>query len=166
MSWLVQLEIAKYNLENEVATLKGDKADITAAFNMAVDALEKERGHHSTKTLVSNNNPGGLVKGVHWKGEVKCAGRFECFKSPLYGIRAMAKTLRTYKVKYGINTIEGIINRWAPPHENNTKSYIRFVNRAASSSNDTIALIKAMITFENGHNPYSDDLIKEAVRMI
>lgn len=39
----------------------------------------------------------------------------------------MAVTLVTYQDRYGINTITGIINRWAPPSENDTGKYVAAV---------------------------------------
>ena len=34
--------------------------------------------------------------------------------------------MRTYRKKYGLTTIRGIINRFAPPSENNTENYVRY----------------------------------------
>ena len=36
---------------------------------------------------------------------------------------------RTYYLKYGLGTIRGIVSRWAPESENNTRAYIENVSR-------------------------------------
>ena len=87
---------------------------------------------------VRNNNPGNIrnSESNRWIGEVPSTLRkdkeFEVFTTMEYGARAMIKLLRNYmhgkvfdKVKY--NTLETIIFRWAPPHENDTAAYVREV---------------------------------------
>lgn len=49
------------------------------------------------------------------------------FTESIYGIRALCVILRTYMRK-GVCTIESIITRYAPPSENNTSNYIRYVS--------------------------------------
>ncbi|MCB0055764.1 MAG: hypothetical protein KDE45_02015 [Caldilineaceae bacterium] len=54
---------------------------------------------------------------------------FCAFESPEYGIRAAAKILQTYQEKHGINTLRGVVSRWAPPEDNNdTSAYITAVS--------------------------------------
>jgi len=48
---------------------------------------------------------------------------FQQFGSKDEGWSALDKNLQSYASK-GINTVEGIINRWAPPTENNTSAYV------------------------------------------
>ena len=79
---------------------------------------------------LKNFNPGNIEKnGETWQGEIKPSGdsRFKQFKSMIYGIRAVFVLLRTYKNKYGRDTISLIINKWAPKSENNTERYIQNV---------------------------------------
>ena len=54
---------------------------------------------------------------------------FYQFKAMEWGYRAAFRLLRTYRVKYHRTTIRTIIERWAPPNENNTKTYIANVSR-------------------------------------
>lgn len=116
---------------------------------------------------IPSNNPGNIVKGVDWQGEVACKGRFECFKSPEHGIRAIGKLLHTYKTKHNLNTVEEIITRWAPPHENNTAEFIKFVKRAVrGSTTNTHNFVKAIITFEQGRQPYSDETISRGLGLV
>jgi len=78
---------------------------------------------------VRNNNPGNLRdNGDQWQGRTGADERgFVQFDSPENGRRALERNLQTYGAKHGLDTVEGIINRWAPPNENDTKSYAQFV---------------------------------------
>ena len=76
-----------------------------------------------------NNNPGNIRhSSTKWRGEIKGGDPdFKTFESIEYGYRALMKLLKTYYNKYGLTTINGIVNRWAPPNENDTNAYISFV---------------------------------------
>ena len=84
-----------------------------------------------------NNNPLNIrrVPGQHWRGELPSPeGRagdreFVQFESIEYGIRAAFCILETYRRKYKAVCIEDIINRWAPPSENDTRKYVETVCR-------------------------------------
>ena len=121
-----------------------------------------------------NNNPLNIKEGpdggAEWEGEheLDLDPTFEEFITPVHGIRAGARILRTYAVKYGLDTIAGIIARWAPTSENDTQNYINFVaKKAGISANEKLnddtypAVISAMIDMENGSNPYTYDEIKQ-----
>ena len=78
-----------------------------------------------------------------------------------FGYRAAFVILHTYLTE-GCNTIEKIINRWAPPSENNTEKYIANVEKwsgvpkdkvlTASNGADYIMIVNAMSVVENGKN--------------
>lgn len=122
---------------------------------------------------IRNNNPGNIDynPSVKWKGldtDTPTDGRFCRFTNPQYGIRAMVRILKNYKKKYNLNTVKSIIERWAPPHENDTASYVKSVSgRLNVAPNQFIQLddaqmlilVKAIIKHENGVQPYSDDII-------
>lgn len=120
---------------------------------------------------VRNNNPGNIMKGGdNWQGEVQGNDpRYATFETPEAGIRAMGKTLLTYQDKHGLNTVEGIIARWAPATENNTDAYVATVAKAMGvkpnealnlRDADTLNnLTRAIIRVENGEQPYSDEQI-------
>lgn len=44
-----------------------------------------------------------------------------------WGYRAMFLIIHNYDQLYGINTLDKIIERWAPPVENDTRLYIKAV---------------------------------------
>lgn len=121
-----------------------------------------------------NNNPGNVEAGAdRWDGQTGSDGRFATFDSPEAGIRALARTLITYQDKHGLNTVEGIIDRWAPPGENNTKAYARAVADAVGfeptaqldlkDAKVLQALTRAIIRHENGRQPYAEDVIRAGV---
>ena len=74
-----------------------------------------------------NNNPGNIrITSDKWQGLSKdqTDGAFFQFESIEYGYRALLRTLQNYNRKHGCKSIADYINRWAPPVENNTNSYI------------------------------------------
>lgn len=88
----------------------------------------------STPRGVQLNNPLNIrMTGVVWVGlsEDQPDAAFCKFKSPEYGFRAAFKNLRAYQVQHAIRTIRGVIDRWAPPDENDTEAYITAVCRRA-----------------------------------
>lgn len=76
-----------------------------------------------------NRNPGNIRRSaVRYKGET--AGddpAFRTFRSMAWGYRAIFVLLHTYRVRHGVGTLRGMIARWAPPAENDTEAYVRFV---------------------------------------
>jgi hypothetical protein len=85
----------------------------------------------STARGLRNNNPLNIRRsGDKWQGlraqqEDK---EFFQFSEMKWGWRAAFRLLcHTYYGKYKLRTIRAIINRWAPPKENNTSNYIKHV---------------------------------------
>ncbi len=110
-----------------------------------------------------NNNPGNLkllAGGKMWDGQIGTDGEFAVFASRDAGIRAAQTNLRSY-VKQGIDTVEAIIGRWAPPSDSNdTPAYVARVAGAlgvdpkAKLSLDAPGVLdklsNAMFAHENG----------------
>jgi hypothetical protein len=65
-----------------------------------------------------NNNPGALMPG----------GRLAQYPDMTSGLSAMDANLSNYG-KQGVNTLSGIISKWAPPNENDTQAYISDVSK-------------------------------------
>lgn len=74
-----------------------------------------------------NNNPGNIRHGSKWQGlSAQQTDKDFCqFVSPEYGIRAIFVLMRTYEKKHKLCSVREIINRYAPPKENNTEGYIQ-----------------------------------------
>jgi len=126
---------------------------------------------------IRNNNPGNIRRSsTDWRGEVPGAdAAFETFATPADGIRAIAKLLVNYQERYGLTTLRGLINRYAPPSENNTTAYVDAVAAKAHIGPDQVVrlrqqpetlehVVTAIIRHENGVQPYSAELIRGAVR--
>lgn len=121
---------------------------------------------------IRNKNPGNLEdNGTPWRGRLGNDGRFIIFDSSLNGIRAMARTLKTYRNNHNIRTIEGIINRWAPSVENDTNAYVAHAEKVLNTPRNMplhdgqyADLIKVIIKHENGIQPYSDEVIHAAIQ--
>lgn len=67
-----------------------------------------------------NNNPGNLRQ---WGSRPERDG-FAVFDSMEDGLTASVKNLMTQQRRHGLDTIQGIISKWAPSKENNTSAYI------------------------------------------
>lgn len=146
-------------------------AQINAAGGVGMISNTGPTGATGSARGERNNNPGNLVKSdTPWEGEVQGSdARFATFATPEAGIRAMGKNLLAYQDKHGIDTVEGVISRWAPATENDTSSYVAAVAKAAGvSPKDKInlhdsamltSITKAIIRFENGRQPYTDQQI-------
>ena len=149
---------------------------------LATSALAASLAAGSAQGAIYNNNPGNIrTSPTAWNGEVPNHGeKFEVFESMPYGIRASAKILRTYGKKHGIDTINKIIHRYAPPRDNNPQNvnYARHVSNRSGFGvdekidlNDPKVLLKLMrpiFEFENGRKEaakITDADIQQGVRM-
>ena len=120
---------------------------------------------------IRNNNPGNIrgSNAFKWDGEIgRDSGDFVIFDTPENGLRALARTLRTYRRNYGLNTIRGIVNRYAPTSENNTSAYMSHAARTLGVSvdapldrSDYPRLMTVIVAHENGIQPYTQAQIKE-----
>ena len=126
-----------------------------------------------------NNNPLNIrkVPGTHWRGEVSSPlgedgrGAFVRFQSIAYGLRAAFCILRTYRNKYKAVCIEDIITRWAPPTENDTRSYISavckltgFGGKERLTENEWPQLVRAMAFIESGCL-FSQEIINQGYKL-
>ena len=75
------------------------------------------------------NNPFNIRQANQdFLGETGEESGFVSFESSPFGVRAADKVLTTYGRDYGINTIRGLINRFAPPSENDTRGYVNYIS--------------------------------------
>lgn len=110
---------------------------------------------------IRNNNPLNIEAGSFTQGLPGFAGsdgRFAKFDTPENGLAAAHKLLDIYDQKHGLNTVAGIIGRWAPSADgNNVSAYAADVaGRLGIDPNAPIpkemrpALVAAMAQHENG----------------
>ena len=140
---------------------------------------------------IRNKNPGNLdyhaaaFERDPWVGEIGLethpSPRFTTFEASVFGIRALAKTLVTYsrhrKAADGspIDTVQEIIDRWAPASENDTDSYAEIVRRAIGvevderidiENEETLStLVMSIIRHENAGQPYGRATIALGVQL-
>lgn len=120
---------------------------------------------------LSNRNPGNIRQSaVRYKGEVRPSRdpAFKQFESMPWGYRAIFVLLDTYRIRHGLDTIRGMISRWAPPSENRTEIYIRAVAdavalpttvRSTPATGPTMLRMAAAISrVENGTAADMDDV--------
>lgn len=120
---------------------------------------------------IRNCNPGNIRKSnIRYKGEISPSKdkEFKQFQNMEWGYRAMFMLMYTYQKKYGINTIQKIIYRYAPPLENHTEKYINAVVRQTgipaeqpilTTDRETmIPIAAAMSRIENGVEPIRQQL--------
>lgn len=105
-----------------------------------------------------NNNPGNLRYNPAFKGVTgKDSRGFAIFKTQYHGIRAMRILIQNY-IKKGFNTIDKIINRYAPAaDQNQPDKYAKFVSDTTGIPRTQVLkqdqaelLIPAMIKMETG----------------
>lgn len=123
------------------------------------------------KPLGIRNNNAGNIRATgnwqQWQGAIAENKGFIVFDTAENGLRALARVLRTYREIYGLNTINQIIDRWAPTNENNTVSYINHVSEVVGVQswqplelNQYPLLMAAIVKHENGQQPYTNEQIQ------
>jgi len=134
---------------------------------------------------IRNRNPGNVKRsGSNWIGKVPHAQStdpiFEQFTDPKWGIRVIAYLLLVYQRDKGKRTVRALISEpggWAPSNtDKNPASYATHVANAIGVPADAYidlfardallaGMVQAIIQFENGQQPYSANLIGEAIRL-
>ncbi|MBD9463934.1 structural protein [Pseudomonas sp. Pdm06] len=141
---------------------------------------------------IRNYNPGNIrhAHRIRWQGmsTAQTDSQYVQYINPRWGIRAIARVLITYQDKHRaadgspIDTVREIIERWAPPSENNTDAYIISVARALGLDPDVAsvdvydfdimrALVTVIIRHENGPGPlpggrwYGDAIIADGLSL-
>jgi hypothetical protein len=122
-----------------------------------------------------SNNPGNIrtSDGNAWQGKTTQPGsQFEAFDTPENGIRAMGVLLGNY-AKQGVNTLGGIVGKWAPPNENQTDALITNASkRTGFDPNQPLDLndpavrtkvVQALLLQEQGKMPYGQDVVQAGV---
>ena len=110
---------------------------------VATLGLDEEDEDSYPGVSLGGRNPMSIRQGnQNWEGETgtyssKGSGDFVEYESPEYSFRAADKLLTNYSDLYGLNSVRGILNRYAPPEDNNpTEEYIDFVSTQAGIDPD------------------------------
>lgn len=111
-----------------------------------------------------NNNPGN-IRTVDGRG-------YQSFPDMQTGLGAMSALLDRYQNNHGLNTVQGIVGRYAPPNENDTARYIAGVTKELGVAPDApidvtdpatkAKLLRAMTRVEGSGKAVTDDMISKA----
>lgn len=127
-----------------------------------------------------NHNPLNIRRsdGTRWLGQCpkQHDREFVQFQSDLFGFRAAFRILRTYFRLQNIDTLRGIIYRWAPPEDgNNTESYIATVSRWTNIAPNKhltfedkealVAIVAAMAQVESHVMIVDTDILRKAYEL-
>lgn len=121
---------------------------------------------------VRTNNPLNLSF-ANQPNAIGTDGRFAVFQTPEEGVAASVRQLQLYGQR-GLNTVEQIVGRWAPPSENDTPAYIRAVAQRMnvnpnqeidlSDPNTMARLVNAMSVQEVGR-VIPEDVLRRGVEI-
>ena len=156
-------------------------AAYTEAGRKLVAQASDEIGALFVNRGLRNCNPGNIRRtATAWNNSFQtqatceAAGRvwdadFVVFYTMADGVRAVGKILTSYARAYGINTVEGIANRYAPPNENDTASYTDKLAAAVGVGPGQIIdvyaslpqLAQGIMYLETGYADTSDNIAQE-----
>jgi hypothetical protein len=134
---------------------------------------------------IRNRNPGNVKRSSsNWLGKVPFSQStdptFEQFVEPKYGLRVIAYLLLKYQRDKGKRTVRALISEpggWAPSNtDKNPAAYSTFVANAIGVpetafidlfARDALlaGMVKAIVQFENGQQPYGSSVINEAIAL-
>ena len=139
---------------------------LTLAAAVIITRMSKEQdaskptGAKRVARGIRNNNPGNIRIGINWLGRV-VPGKdlsFVEFRTMPFGVRALYIDLIN-KHKSGLNTIQKVIYKYAPPSENLTDAYVASVAQSmgipatqvfSPTAKNFTTFVKAIVKHENG----------------
>lgn len=109
---------------------------------------------------------------TYWKGQTGATRGFCDFESYEFCLRAGAYLIMKSYRRAKCYTVQAIIRRWAPPNENNTEAYIKFVCAVngwhrlhrIDTLDDVARLLSAMQIMEVGKCYMKPEKIEEIIR--
>lgn len=142
--------------------------------------LGEREGHDTWNDMLrgsrSIRNWSGWTAPNHNPGNLRAPGQptgFQSFASDDDGIRAMARQLRLYQNRDNLNTVRGIVSKYAPSSENDTAAYVAAVGkRTGFGADDPInlndsgtlsKLISAMTKQENSKSNFTPGGVKVVI---
>lgn len=137
----------------------------TTGGDMGGGLVTGERGGSAATAL--QTNPGAIKDGAFARsqpGYTGASGGFATFKTPEAGVAAQEKLLRSAYVGKGVNTIDKIVNKYAPQGPENSPAsvanYKKYISQrtgidigAPISAAQVPAVAAAMREFETGNRP-------------
>jgi len=159
----IQVAQGMQYIEDDQGNIRAVPKEAGGGFDTPAPTGSPGRGSPVANAL--KTNPGALKDGAFAKsqrGYTGASGGFATFKTPEDGIAAQENLLRGSYVNKGFNTIDKIINRYAPQGPENSgasvSNYKKYVARKAGidinapiSAAQIPAVAKAMREFETGN---------------
>jgi hypothetical protein len=146
-----------------------------AAYLFAENAQAQSGGEDSTVSGngFNINNPLNIryLATNAYNGQTANHNGYGVYTTLQAGVRAAGLELTNHYIGAGLNTVTGIVSKWAPSSENDTASYISDVSgrmgvapdEALAWPQDEVPLIQAMAFHENGYNNMTDDFVTQAI---
>ena len=138
--------------------LEADYKALRYEYILSLSELERWQKPVGGTLAEQNNNPLNVkaLKYDTWQGQIGIDKHGHVvFDTPEHGIRAAAYVLKNYSMRHGIDTVQGIVKRFAT---GNQEAYVKFLchklNVQPEEKIDIIRrmadLLKAMARFESG----------------
>lgn len=170
--WWYKKQENTENTVNEINAIQSDTVDSLIPFD--INTLTDLVGMGDS-IAVRNNNPLNIREtGDEWQGLTtpRAKNGFFNFKAPEWGFRAAKIIILNAYSKLGVNTVRGIISKWAPVADNNdVENYINFVSKKTGftattkiNSSNIAQLLYAMAILESGKT-YSMDIVNKGINL-
>ena len=170
-TWGVGREITEYTKDGKTISADDLRQQLGGSIPRATGNSNNSSANSNSPRGIRNNNPLNLEY-APGQGASASDGRFGIYPSMEAGIGAAARQIQRYRDRYGLNTIAGIVGKWAPSSENDTAAYIASVSKAMGIGPNVplnlddpsvmSALIAAMSQVENGR-ALDHDLVQRGV---
>lgn len=152
--------------QHDYLDLKQDYARLQKEYNLIQSRLDEAlvkselQEPEPTVLAVKNNNPLNVKAMKHdtWQGQIGIDKHGHAiFDTPEHGVRAAAYVLKNYAMRHDIDTVEGIVKRFAT---GNQQPYIAYLCKRLGLRQDEPfnilhrlpELLKAMARFESGRD--------------
>lgn len=150
LGYVIYSAYTRRELSNEANVAKTEASQAKKEATDAKEELRLEQFEFNRSSLgYSLNNPGNIrVSSSKYRGEVPTSSAFKQFSSMKHGFRAMTALLHTY-IKSGYNTVDKIVNRWAPSSDGNNPG--RYAANVAKNANVKRDQVLTVYDFRNGN---------------
>ena len=147
-----------YHWKSQHDSLLEDYRALRYEYILSLSELERWQKPTGDTLAEQNNNPLNIksLKSDKWHGQIGVDKHGHViFDTPEHGIRAAAYVLKNYSMRHGIDTVQGIVQRFAT---GNQEEYIKFLCRKLDVRPDEkldiirrmADILKAMSRFESG----------------
>lgn len=111
------------------ATSSGGMSDDFGTLSTNIDQIKKADKASAQPSDTPKNNPGNIRP-------VGATTGFMSYPDQQTGVHAISDNLLAYQDQHGINTLSGIVSRWAPPSENPTSALIQNASKITGFAPD------------------------------